>query len=111
MDSLLELHTLFLRKCLTQCLLGPRAGEAYRTIHGALKMIVTFCSVYEDYVKTGHDHFARLVKLGHEFRKSMVDIVRTTHALVQTLDLAEERDSLFGLLMTLDYSGFYTASL
>ena len=47
-------------------------------------------------------------QLGADFRRTMVDIVRTTHALVQTLELAEERDSLMGLLMTLDYSGFYT---
>ena len=75
-------------------------------------MILTFCQVHQDTAQMRDPQSqARLLKLGAEFRKSMVDIVRTTHALVQTLDLAEERDSLFGLLMTLDYSGFYTASL
>ena len=37
----------------------------------------------------------------------MIDIVRTANAFVYTLDIGDEKDSLSGLLMTLDYSGFY----
>jgi len=108
-DSLIQLHQMFLKKCHTQCLLGSRGNDAYRTIHLALKMILQFCSIYQDYQRTTDDEsLQKLTQLGADFRRTMVDIVRTTHALVQTLELAEERDSLMGLLMTLDYSGFYT---
>ena len=54
-DSLIQLHQMFLKKCHTQCLLGSRGNDAYRTIHLALKMILQFCSIYQDYQRTTDD--------------------------------------------------------
>ena len=55
-DALIEHHNQFLKSCLVQCLMGPSGAQLSRNIHGALKIILQFCHLYDDFSKTADEN-------------------------------------------------------
>ena len=75
-----------LLKCHRQCLLSPVAVTFYKIIRTTLGFVLRFCALFTDYaatVYTDDDILEQLLKVGEEFRQSMIHIMQACKTFYQ----------------------------